>query len=230
MNTNETEARLFWDIDPMAGALEPDICGGGYSSEKQLPNLVWLRVFLEAKFHISAKKLGDALAYEMGLIPNQRKKLVFTDGPQEADGSEILSFRDILTQDVQDLTPFKRSWTGRLEKVRKAPRTRKPQSSQISEGQLDFVSEVLYDLIREEEKKKWLWNCGPDKERNSYRQTFFCTVESRAHLTERVLENIPQFQRSSRIRDVQPPAKSVVEKALTELVWFRAKKSSKSKN
>lgn len=226
IKTNETAARLFWDIDPRAKALEPDICGGGYSSEKLLPNLLWLRVFLQAELHIPAKRLGEALEYEMGLIPNQRKRLVFKDESQETDDTEIISFSDILTQNELQLMPFKKSWTGHLEKIRNTPRTRKPQLSQISEGQLNFVSEALNDLTGFEDL---LWKCGPSVKMNSFRDTFFCSKLSRAELTARVLENIPKFQRSSRIQGVEPPTKTMVEKALTELVWFRRNKiTSKS--
>jgi len=218
--TAEEEAREFWVINKDAGNLLPDACGGGYTSSARLPNLVWLRVFLDAGFHIPSNKIGNALAYEMELMPKQRKRLIFKGLSRNAKKPKEFRFSEILVLEARKLIPFKREWTTDLVAVRNAPRTRDYRSSKVSTGQLRIVEESLNDLAG---YKSGLWKRSSKDKLRDWRPPIFSTIYRADELTELVLENIKSITLSTRTNGAKRPAKSVTRKALSELVQFENK-------
>lgn len=218
--TAEEEAREFWVIHKDAEILLPDACGGGYTSYALLPNLVWLRVFLDAGFHIPNNKIGNALSYEMELMPKQRKRLIFKGLSRSSKEPKEFSFSKILALDARKLIPFKRKWTADLLDVRKAPRARDYRSSKVSTGQLRIVEESLNDLTG---YKPGLWKRSPEDKLRDWKPPIFSSTYRADELTELVLEDIKLITLSARTKGAKRPAKSVARKALSELVQFEAK-------
>lgn len=218
--TNEDEARDFWGIDEKAGSLRRDSCGGGYPPKFPLPILVWLRVFQDATFHIPAEKVVAALAYQTDLMQQeQRQRLIFSGISRNAKDSIKFKFCEILNTDARKLIPFKRSWTVDFQDVRKPPQVLDGRPSQISPGHLKLVEAALYDLAGYKKKKLWKWT--PEDQLNNRRPSLYCTNYRADRLTELVFENIGRIRRPPISQGVKHPAKSVVRKALSELVSFQ---------
>lgn len=217
--TDEFEARAFWGIDATAGSLELDSCGGGYPPKGPLPVLVWLRVFLDAKLHVPAEKLGAALAYEMDLLPIQRKKLMFHGITKNAEDPKIYKFSDILTTKATSLIPFKRTWTVHLQDVRKAPRLLDGQASRIPPQLLNLVKETLKYIATEDDS--CLWKRDADDEDIKWTPPVYSTSYRGDKLTQLVLDNMLIKNHHTGSNGAKRPPKSMVRKAITKLVLFQ---------
>lgn len=225
LQANEGEARAFWEVDDRAGMLAADTCGGGYPPKSPLPLLIWLRVFRDAKFHISAEKVGAARAYQTNLMQEDpRKRLIFSGISRNAKDPKKYRFNEVMSIDARKLIPFKRSWIVEFQKVRKDRQLLDGRPSQISHGQLKLVEEALCELSHIRKKK--LWRQTPDLQLDNKKTSIFCSTYNTNSLTKLVSETVGHIRRSPLTKGVKSPEKSVVRKALSMLVSFRPQSRS----